>query len=64
MSQILLPRKSGTGRVAAREVLLNNDAVRSLIIQGATHQVYSMIELGAQEGMVLMDRALETLYLK
>lgn len=49
VSQILLPRKTGKGRVACREVLLNNDAVRSLIIQGATHQIYSMIELGAQE---------------
>jgi twitching motility protein PilT len=64
VSQVLLPRKTGKGRVAAREILLNNDAIRSLIIHGSTHQIYSMVELGAQEGMVLMDRALETLYMK
>lgn len=63
-SQALLPHKSGKGRVAAREILINNDAVRSLIIQGATHQLYSMIEIGADEGMVLMDRSLETLFMK
>jgi twitching motility protein PilT len=49
--------------VAAREVLINNDGVRSLIIRGLTHQIYSMIELGANEGMQLMDRSLESLYM-
>ncbi len=63
MSQSLLLKKSANGRVAAREILINNDAIRSLIIRGATHQIYSMIELGANEGMQLMDRSLETLYL-
>ncbi len=63
LSQSLLLRKDGKGRVAAREILMSNDAVRSLIIRGLTHQIYSMIELGASEGMVLMDRALESLYL-
>ena len=42
---------------------MSNDAVRSLIIRGLTHQIYSMIELGASDGMILMDRALESLYL-
>lgn len=64
MSQSLLPKKLGGGRVAAQELLINNDGIKSLIIQGATHQIYSMIELGSAEGMVLMDRSLETLYLK
>lgn len=63
MSQALLPKKSGTGRVVSREVLINNDGIRSLIIRGMTHQIYSMIELGSEEGMLLMDRSLESLYL-
>ena len=45
VNQTLLPKKSGSGRVAAREILVNNDAIRSLIIQGMTHQIYSMLEL-------------------
>ena len=43
---------------------MNNDAVRSIIIQGMTHQIYSMIELGGSEGMILMDKYLEMLYNK
>ncbi len=63
MSQSLLLRKNGKGRVAARELLINNDGIRSLIIRGVTHQIYSMIELSSEEGMFLMDKSLETLYL-
>lgn len=63
MSQSLLAKKNGNGRVAAREVLINNDGIRSLIIRWMTHQIYSMIELSAEEGMFLMDRSLESLYL-
>ena len=64
MSQILLPRTNGDTRVVAREVLINTDAVRSVIIQGAPNQLYSIIELSSQEGMNLMDYYLEKLYLK
>jgi len=64
ISQTLLPKKNSSGRIAAREILMNNDAVRSIIIQGLTHQIYSMIELGGSEGMVLMDKYLEMLYNK
>jgi len=64
VSQTLLPKKNSTGRVVAREILMNNDAIRSIIIQGLTHQIYSMIELGGSEGMILMDKYLEMLYTK
>lgn len=64
ISQILLPKKDGKGRVAAREILINTDAIRSLIGQGVTHQLYSIIELSSQDGMVLMDSCLEDLYQK
>jgi twitching motility protein PilT len=64
VSQNLVPRKDGKGRVVAREILVANDAVRSVIQRGLTHQLYSIVELGSQDGMVLMDRYLEGLYTK
>jgi len=58
ISQVLIPRADGAGRVAAREVMIVNDAVRNCISKGETHQIYSMIQLGAQQGMVLLDQSL------
>lgn len=62
VTQTLLPKKNSWGRIVAREILINNDAIRSIITQGNTHQIYSMIELGGGEGMILMDKYLEMLY--
>ena len=64
ISQILLPKKEGKGRIPAREILINTDAVRNLIRQGLTHQIYSVIELSGQDGMVLLDKHLQELYKK
>jgi twitching motility protein PilT len=61
ISQVLLPRVDGTGRVAAREIMITNDAIRNCIMQGQVHQIYSMIQIGQQEGMVLLDQSLEKL---
>jgi len=61
ISQILLPRVDGKGRIAAREILITNDAIRNCITQGQVHQIYSMIQIGQSEGMVLMDQSLEEL---
>ncbi len=61
ISQILVPRADGAGRVAAREVMIANDAVRNCISKGESHQIYSVMQVGAQEGMVLMDKSLEDL---
>ncbi|MFH0820212.1 MAG: type IV pilus twitching motility protein PilT [Candidatus Peregrinibacteria bacterium] len=58
VSQVLIPRADGQGRVAAREVMVVNDAIRNCIAKGETHQIYSMIQLGASEGMVLLDQHL------
>lgn len=58
LSQQLLPRKNGSGRVAAVEVLVATPAVRALVREGKTHQIPSVIQTGAKEGMVPMDRAL------
>ncbi len=64
ISQILVPKKEWSTRLVAREVLINNDAIRSLIIRWNIHQIYSIIELSSQEWMILMDKYLEILYNK
>ncbi len=62
ISQVLLPKLDGTGRVVAREIMLNNDSIRNLIIRGETHHMYSVLEISKQEGMILMDDAIIDLY--
>jgi len=61
VSQILLPRKDGKGRVAAREIMVMTPAISNLIREGKTHMIYSAIETGAKFGMQPMDRALAML---
>jgi twitching motility protein PilT len=64
IAQRLVPRADKEERIAAREVLISNDAVRNLIITGNTHQLYSVIEIGQRQGMILMDNYLVALYKK
>lgn len=64
VAQMLLPRADGKGRIVAREVLINTPAIRNIILQGTTHQLYGVIELSRQNGMFLMDASLEHLYKK
>lgn len=61
ISQRLLPRTGG-GRVAAREILINNAAVANLIREGKFAQIKSVIETHASLGMVTLDRHLLELY--
>jgi twitching motility protein PilT len=58
VTQQLLPRADGTGRAAVCEVLIPTPAVRNLIREGKTHQIYSVIQTGGQHGMQTMDAAL------
>jgi twitching motility protein PilT len=55
--QVLL-RKTGGGRVAAREVLLNTRAVANLIAEGKTSQLPMAIDSGRKHGMVALNDAL------
>lgn len=57
VSQNLLVRKDGKGRVAAMEVLLNNNAVANLIREGRTHQISSYLETSGNLGMITMAKA-------
>ena len=61
LSQQLLPRKSGKGRVAACEVMIVNSAIRNLIREGKTPQKESFMAMNAQNGSILMDAALQRL---
>ena len=63
VTQTLLPRKDGTGRVAALEILLPDDAVRNLIRQGKVEQVYSVMQTNLTRGMQTMEQALSDLVL-
>jgi twitching motility protein PilT len=64
IAQKLLGSVFGRGREIAVEVLVATDATRSLIREGKTHQIYSMIEAGAQYHMQTMERSLIDLYRK
>jgi twitching motility protein PilT len=58
MTQQLLPTADGSGRVVACEVLVPTPAVRNLIREGKTHQIYSVLQTGSAQGMQTMDAAL------
>ncbi len=60
VSQTLLKRTGG-GRVAAHEILIGTPAIRNLIRENKTAQMYSAIQTGAQYGMQTMDQCLERL---
>lgn len=57
VSQRLLPAIGG-GRVAVAEILVATPAVRNIIREGKTHQLDAVIQTGADQGMVTMDKAL------
>jgi twitching motility protein PilT len=62
-SQRLVPRIQG-GRVPAYELLVNNNAVSSLIRDGRTHEIDVVIETSASQGMISMNKSLATLVKK
>lgn len=61
ISQTLLPLKDGSGRAAAFEVMVATPAIRTLIRDGKTHQLYLDIQTGAEFGMQTLDGSLLTL---
>jgi twitching motility protein PilT len=64
VTQTLIPTADGTGRVAALEILLPDDAVRNLIRQGKVEQVYSVMQTNTARGMQTMEQALADLILR
>jgi twitching motility protein PilT len=61
ISQSLLPRRDGSGRVAAWEILRNTPAVGGLIRDAKTFQIPSAMQTGGGSGMMLMDTSLAQL---
>jgi twitching motility protein PilT len=61
ISQILVRRADGRGRVAAFETLVAISAVRNSIRERKTHQISSVIQTGAQHGMMSLDQSLAQL---
>lgn len=61
VSQKLLPRRDGRGRVGAYEVLIMTAALRNLIREGHTQQIRSFMQTGSRLGMQTMEQAVEML---
>jgi len=56
VSQVLLRRKGGEGRVAAQEIMVGTSAVSNLIRENKIHQIPSIIQTGKRIGMQLLDQ--------
>lgn len=61
VAQQLLP-KLGGGRAAAVEVMIGTPAIKNLIREAKTHQMYSIMEMSGNSGMITMDRTLADMY--
>jgi twitching motility protein PilT len=61
MTQMLLPTADGAGRCVAAEILVPTPAVRNLIREGKSHQIYSVLQTGGSHGMQTMDASLSQL---
>jgi twitching motility protein PilT len=62
ISQLLLVRADGPGRVAAFEVMISTPAIKALIRDNKTYRVTSDIQTGARHGMITLDAHLMALY--
>ncbi len=58
VAQQLLPRSKGPGRVMVAEVLVCTPAIKAVIRDGKTHQIYSLMQAGQKFGMQTMNQAL------
>ena len=65
LSQTLIPRRDGRGRVLALEIMVPNTAIRALIRDDKIHQLYSQMQMGQEKfGMQTMNQCLFSLYHK
>ena len=64
VSQRLLQKAKGEGRIPACEIMVVNTAISSLIREGRTHQIQSVIQTSASEGMITLDKVLADLVSK
>ena len=61
ITQRLMKRADGTGRVAAFEILVSNNAVQNLIRENKIFQLPSTMQTGVSDGMVQMEKSIEEL---
>jgi twitching motility protein PilT len=61
ISQRLLPRADGQGRVPALETMVVTRAVANLIRENKTFQIHSILQTGASQGMALLDNSIREL---
>ena len=61
ISQVLLPRTDGNGRIAAFEIMLGTYAIGSLIREARTFELPSVLEMSSRQGMLTLDQALRKL---
>jgi twitching motility protein PilT len=65
MTQALLPRIDGKGRVLAMEIMIPNPAIRNLIRENKIHQIYSSMQMGQEKfGMQTFNQSLSNLYFR
>jgi twitching motility protein PilT len=64
ITQQLLPRANGPGRIPANEIMVASPAIRNLIRENKTHQIPSIIQTSAGSNMISMDQCLRDLYMK
>lgn len=64
VSQQLIPRLDGKGRIAAMEVMLTNNAIRNHIRESKIFQIPTVMQTNRKSGMITMDDALLELYTK
>ncbi len=62
VTQQLIPKATASGRVLAVEIMIANSAVRALVREGKSHQLYSVIQTSQREGMRTMNQSLADLY--
>jgi len=64
LSQQLVPKADGSGRVLALELLVNTAAVANCIREGKTFMLPGVMQTGKNVGMITMDESLRTLYVQ
>ncbi|MBN1515804.1 type IV pilus twitching motility protein PilT [Candidatus Sumerlaeota bacterium] len=62
VAQQLIPLRQGEGRAPACEVLVATLAVRKMIRDGSSEQIYTTIQTSFEQGMITMDRSIKSLY--
>ena len=64
ITQMLIPKARGKGRIVAAEVMMCTPAISAVIRDDKIHQIYSLMQAGKKYGMQTMNDALQMLYIK